>query len=81
MTADEFDQAVLERRKRKPFQAYTIDLVGGERIDIDRSHTVAIRNGVTTCFAGGKIDLETRSENVSRMRDMPIGGRSSQELI
>lgn len=73
MTAEEFDQAIMVRGRRKPFQAYRIELTNGERIDIDRPHSVAIRNGIATCFAGGKIHLEVRSEQVKLVCDIPIG--------
>lgn len=72
MTADEFDRAIMEKLDRLPFQAFTIELIDGNRLEIDRPFSVAIRGGRAACFSGGKLHLETRSEQVSNVLDAPI---------
>ena len=72
MTADEFDRTIMEKLDRMPFQAFTIELLDGGRLEIDRPYSVAIRGGRATCFAGGKLHLEIRSEHVRNVFDAPI---------
>ncbi len=71
MTADEFDQAIVDRLERQPFRAFIIELQNGNKLEINRPFSVAIRDGVATCFSGGKIHLHIPSEQVKNVVDSP----------
>ena len=78
MSTDDFDRVIMEKLDRLPFQAFTIEMLDGKRLEIDRPFSVAIRGGVASCFAGGKLHLEIRSEQVRQVGDMANSLSSSR---
>ncbi len=77
MTADEFNQAIMERIERDPFQAFTIELYSGARLEIDRQFSIAIRGGNASCFVQGRLVPRVRSDEVRQVIDVAIGHHSS----
>lgn len=77
MTADEFDRAIMEKLDRLPFQAFAIELLDGNRLEINRPFAVAVRDGDATCFSGGKLHLHIRFDQVNQVVDAPTNSRLS----
>jgi hypothetical protein len=45
MTAEHFDQLFEQLHERRPFAPFTVELVGGERFEVDQPHATVVRNG------------------------------------
>jgi hypothetical protein len=55
MTSENFDEIVRNLCERRPFTIFTIELNGGERIEIDFPNALTFRNGVASFISpGGK---------------------------
>ena len=55
MTAEHFDNLVNTLCDNRPFRIFTIEMNGGERIEIDHPRAIMNKNGFATFFTpGGK---------------------------
>jgi hypothetical protein len=52
MAAEEFDRLLIGLQQRTAFSAFTIELQGGERFDVDQP-AVAVRDGVAVYLGPG----------------------------
>jgi hypothetical protein len=66
MTRDEFQVQLRQLRWQEPFQPFTIELLSGERIDVDRPDGLAFSEGFGVFDAGDDFH-EFRSEDVARI--------------
>lgn len=69
MTPKNFERAVLALSRRRPFKAFVVELVSGERFSVDHPEALAIRGGVAVFISQkGPIHL-MESDTVSRLID------------
>jgi hypothetical protein len=55
MTAENFENALISFRDQKPFHPFTVELIGGERFEVDYPGALLIRDGVAVYIkAGGR---------------------------
>ena len=58
MTAENFENSLNELQDQKPFQVFTVQLHGGERIEVDHAKALVVRKGVAVFLpAGGGFKL------------------------
>jgi uncharacterized protein (DUF39 family) len=67
MTADNFDQAMLVLRSRKPYQVFTVELNGGRRFEVDYPGALSWREGVAVFLAPGGIPVFFDHESVNQI--------------
>jgi hypothetical protein len=53
MTADNFDKVLEALRTRKPFTVFTVELMGGDRFEVDHPGALVVRDGVAVFLAPG----------------------------
>ena len=53
MTSENFNNALLTLRQRKPFQVFTVVLHGGERFEVDFPDALVVRGGVAVFLMPG----------------------------
>ena len=53
MTAENFDEMLKTLFSEEPFQAFTVELHGGRRFEVDHQRMTAFRNGVAVYLAPG----------------------------
>ena len=46
MTAEHFQTTVHAFQRRRPFHAYVVELVSGDRVEVDHPEALVIRGGV-----------------------------------
>jgi hypothetical protein len=72
MTAEDFNQAIVERLRREPFQPFSVEMLDGTQVEIDRPRSVAIGGGTAGGFGrGGKI-VSLDSCKVARVFDVLV---------
>lgn len=54
MTAENFDSVIRTLLEFRPFLLFTIELNGGERIEIDHPHALSYRDGFAHFIGPGK---------------------------
>ena len=58
MTADNFNRTLRTFQRRTPFRAFTVELVSGDRVQVDHPEAMVIRAGVGVYIArDGEISL------------------------
>ena len=55
MTAAHFDEMITALIERIPFQLFTVELNTGERIEIDHSHALVVRDGAAVFLGPGGV--------------------------
>ena len=65
MTVDNFQTLIEELSTRHPFQPFTVELLDGQRYEIDHSHALAYRHGVASFLAPGGVPIWFDHESVS----------------
>ena len=53
MTGADFDTILNGLRKRQPFRAFSVELQGGHRFEVDEPGAIVIRDGVAVFLASG----------------------------
>ena len=53
MTAAHFDEMIIALIERVPFQLFTVELNTGERIEIDHSRALVVRDGAAVFLGPG----------------------------
>jgi hypothetical protein len=61
MTADNFDRTLRAFQRRAPFKAFTVELVSGDRFQVDHPEALVLRDGVAIFVARGGIPVFVRS--------------------
>jgi hypothetical protein len=71
MTADHFDEIITALIERVPFQLFTVELNTGERIEIDHSHALVVRDGVAVFLGPGGVPHLFDHESVNQIIAAP----------
>jgi len=71
MTAEHFDETLGMLMSRLPFQAFTIELVTGQRYDVDSPHSTAFKAGAAVLLAPGGAPVFFDHESVSQIIHSP----------
>ena len=67
MTAEHFDQLFERLRDRTPLQPFTVELVGGQRFEVDHPPAMVIRYGVAVFLQPGGIPVWFDHESVTQI--------------
>lgn len=69
MVAESFASALRAFTNRKPFKAFAVDLVNGERIVVEHPEALVFRNSITVYFSPQKEIAIFDHEGVARLTD------------
>lgn len=67
MTPNNFERALRAFQRRKPFQPFTVELVSGDRFQVDHPEALVFRDGVAVFVAQGGVPVLFDHEGVSQM--------------
>lgn len=67
MTPANFDNALKALRQRKPFRPFTVELVSGDRFEVDFPDALVIREGVAVFIGPGGVPVLFDHEGVSQL--------------
>jgi hypothetical protein len=73
MTEENFNNALQALRDRRPFQVFTVELVSGDRFEVDFPGALAFRDGVAVFFRPGGAPVLFDHESISQI----IGERNA----
>ncbi len=65
MALDNFRQLLEALSKRNPFHPFTVEMVGGRRVEVDHSRALVTRDGVAVYIAPGGIPVWFDHESVT----------------
>ena len=65
MTLDNFQQVLEALAKRNPFRPFTVEMVGGRRVEVDHARALVTRDGVAVYIAPGGIPIWFDHESVT----------------
>ncbi len=71
MSSDNFALLLNALIERKPFRAFTIELFGGHRYEIDHSDALIVQDGIAGFFAPGSLRILFDHESVNQIFDAP----------
>jgi hypothetical protein len=77
MTADNFDRTLRAFQRRAPFKAFTVELVSGDRFQVDHPEALVLRDGVAIFVAPGGIPVLFDHEGVSQVLGEPMQQQSA----
>jgi len=66
MTVENFQNALQGLRQRKPFRPFTVELVSGDRFEVDTPDAVAFRDGMAGFVSRGGVPVLFDHESVSQ---------------
>ena len=66
MTGDHFDRSLRAFQRRRPFRPFTVELVSGDRFQIDHPEALIVRDGVAVFVARGGVPTLFDHESVSQ---------------
>ena len=69
MTEQHFDQLLVALMERRPFHPFTVELVNGERFEVDHPRATVLRNGVAVFLRPGGIPVYFDHEGVEQIVD------------
>ncbi len=72
MTAENFDQVLLELYEKKPFQIFTVELNTGRKFEVDHRNALTFRNGLAVFIAPGNIPIIFDHESINRFIIAPV---------
>ena len=64
MTEAHFDSFLIALLDRKPFRPFTVELIGGDRFEIDHPRATVVRDGVAIYVRPGGIPVHFDHDNV-----------------
>ena len=67
MTADNFDRTLRAFQRRTPFRPFTVELVSGDRFQVDHPEALVLRDGVAVYVAAGGYPTLFDHESVSQL--------------
>ena len=76
MTAGNFDKALIAMRDTKPFRLFTVELIGGRRVEVDHPNAFVVRDGVAIFVAPGGYPVIFDHDSVLRF----IGAASTTDV-
>ena len=67
MDRDSFESTIRAFKRRNPFMPFTVALVDGNRFEIDYSDALAIRDGLASFLAPGRVPVFFDADAVSQI--------------
>ena len=67
MDRDTFDNTIREFKYRSPYRPFTVAMVNGDRLEVDRPDALAIRDGVAIFAGPGGVPVIFDYEGVSQV--------------
>jgi hypothetical protein len=67
MSSENFENALKALRQRKPFRPFTVELVSGDRFEVDFPDALVVRDGVAVFIGPGGVPVLFDHEGVSQM--------------
>ena len=71
MTAENFDNVLIDLRQRQPFHIFTVELHGGRRFEVDSPWALIVREGVAVFLAPGGIPIWFDHDSVNQIIAAP----------
>lgn len=71
MTADHFERSLRAFQRRKPFQTFTVELVSGDRFQVDHPEALVLRASVAVFVAADGTPTLFDHEGVSQILGEP----------
>jgi hypothetical protein len=65
MTANNFDRSLRAFQRRRPFRSFTVELMSGDRFQVDLPEALVVRDGVGVFIAQGGVPTLFDHEGVS----------------
>ncbi len=69
MTAEHFDQLFEALHRRSPFRPFTVELMGGNRFEVDHPRAMVVRDGVAVYLRPGGIPVWFDHDSVNQIVD------------
>ncbi len=66
MTAERFDESLQAFQSRRPYRPFTIELVSGDRFEVDYPDALSVREGVAVFLGPGGVPKLFDHESVSQ---------------
>ena len=66
MTSESFDQLLNGLSQRSPFHPFTVEIVGGDPIEVDHPRALVVRDGVAVFIKLGGIPVWFDHESVTQ---------------
>lgn len=64
MTSENFQQLIEALARRNPFRPFTVELIGGQRFEVDHPRALVQRDGVAVFLATGGVPIWFDHEGV-----------------
>lgn len=77
MQAEHFERTLRAFQKRAPFKVFTVELVSGNRFQVDHPEALVLRDGVAVFVARGGIPVLFDHEGVSQVLGEPLQQQSA----
>ena len=72
MSSEAFDKTLLSLKRRTPFRPFEIALINGDRVEVDRSDAIAVRDGVGVYAGSGGVPAIFDHEGVNQIISDPM---------
>jgi hypothetical protein len=72
MTSDNFERTLCAFQRRTPFKAFTVELVSGQRFQVDHPEALVLRDGLAAFVARGGVPVLFDHEGVSQVLGEPM---------
>lgn len=66
MTSEDFDGSLQTLRSRSPFRPFTVELLSGDRFEVDSADAFVVREGVAVFIGPGGVPRFFNHESVSQ---------------
>jgi hypothetical protein len=77
MTVENFDRTLRSFQHRTPFKAFTVELVSGQRFQVDHPEALVFREGIALFVAKGAVPVIFDHEGVSQVLGEPLQQQSA----
>jgi len=67
MTNDNFERTLRAFQRRTPFKVFTVELVSGNRFQVDHPEALVLRDGIAVYVARGGVPVLFDHESVSQV--------------
>ena len=67
MRPDDFENALKALRQRQPFRPFTVELMSGDRFEVDYPDALVLRDGVAVFIGPGGVPVLFDHESVSQL--------------
>lgn len=71
MTPENFDHVLKSLRQLQPFRAFSVELLGGRRFEVDHPGALVVRDGVAVFLAPGGAPIWFGHEGVTQIIGPP----------